>query len=398
MTNKILIGCASALALFLLLAGVAGYVIYQRFAPLFSSFETPEQLKQPRVLLGDDLFEKRLFIQQKNLGRITSMTYGELDPGPGPELCIVGQTGAVFTDEQGNLKASVTFAKQVETFRGVKVEGINSRIGEIRVVDIDHNQSCEFLVRNLMDKEELINHQGETVWRYSEADQQDSFLNDMNAGDVNGDHRTEYVVAHLGGKGLLLLDDSLKEIWSKPDVHANVVELVDTDGSGRLKILHDDGTHMVLRDAAGNVISDGQTGYYIGHFSVVRWPSKKDRPYALHFSRDVIRLFDFNGKTMKEFQAPLSDKLHRVHGVPVKLRADEPEYFAAVAEFSVFERSVLYIYDSAGSLIYQEVLPGAYEAIASVPLDQTARESILLGGKDEVVEYRMNISASHHSN
>src|ERR1051326_5923799 len=112
--NKILIGCASALAFFFLLAGVAGYVIYQRFAPLFSRPEIPEALKQPRIILGQDLFEKRLFMQLKKLGRINSMTYGELDPSPGNELCIVAQSGVLFVDEQGNEKASVTFPKKVD--------------------------------------------------------------------------------------------------------------------------------------------------------------------------------------------------------------------------------------------------------------------------------------------
>ncbi|HJQ23131.1 MAG TPA: hypothetical protein VKA60_04395 [Blastocatellia bacterium] len=391
--NKLLIGCSSVLALSLLLAAVAGYFIYQRFARFFSMIHTemPAELKQPRVIAGQELLEKASFLQVKRLGRISSILYGKFDPSLDSELCIVGQTGALFLDEQGNQKDSVTFAKAVETVLGFKAEGTNRRYGQIDVVDVDGDHIYEFLVReNLNGAAELIGHDGKTIWTYDEGDGENSFLEDMTAGDIDGDGKAEYVAAYLNGKGLVLLDHSRKEIWSKPEVHANTVQMLDTDGSGKLKILHDAYTQIVLRDTSGNVLSGGETGNYIGHFSLVRWPSKKDRQYALHFSHDVTRLLDYNGKTVKEFNAPLSKDLYRVHGITVKLKAEGPEYFAAVAESIVYERSVFYVYNSTGSLVYQEILPEAYESIAAFPLGLSGREAILLGGDGEVIEYKMN--------
>jgi hypothetical protein len=392
--NKILIGCSVTLAISLMLAAVVGYYVYRQIRNFYASIhpEPPAEIQQPRVLVGQDLFEKKFFLDAKRLGDITTIVYGKLHPGHEPELWVVGNTGAIFLDGQGNQIESVTFEKEKDDVLGLKVEGTNRRSGQIDVVDVDGDLVNEFLIRNdLLNGAELIGHDGKSIWKYDESDKKHSFLDDMTAGDIDGDGKAEYVAAYLNGKGLVLLDHSLKEIWSKPEIHAHTVEMVDTDGSGKMKILYSDHVrHLSLRDASGNVISDGETDHSIYHLSLVRWPSKKDRQYVVDFSDDVIWLMDFNGKTVKAFKAPLVQNLYRMHAVAVKLKPNEPQYLAAIAGFK--DRSVLYVYSSTGDMVYQEVLPADYESIVAYPVYNTGQESILLGGRDEVLQYKMNIA------
>ena len=58
-----------------------------------------------------------------------------------------------------------------------------------------------------------------------------------------------------------------------------------------------------------------------------------------------------------------------------------------VAEYSVFNRSVFYVYDSKGKLVYQEVLPETCSAIMASPNGLSGTESILICGQGRVLKY-----------
>lgn len=388
MTMKSLtICCTVATVVTLALILGWGYAIYRRNAAFFEKPKIPEALEQERILVGADSLARSTLIATTELGEIRSMLYGELDPSPGPELGIVGQTGALFVDQGGNLKSSISFVQQVDERWGVKSPGGTARFGDIQILDVDGDNICEFLVRNDSRKAELIDHGGNTVWTYGKSVRNDSFLEDMAGGDTGGG-KVEYCAAYVGGKGLVLLDGSLIEKWEQPDVQARHIEFVDADGSGQRKILYSDFSRIVLRNADGSIVSQGDTGRYIGNFSVLHWPTKRDRPYLVHLADGIITLFDFFGKQVAVYGAPASEDLRIVHGVTVKLRANEIEYFAALVENTLLERSVLYVYDPARILVYQEVLPEAFTSITTMPLGNTGLEAVLIGGKGKVLEYR----------
>ena len=393
MTNRnIAIGCAAAFAATLVLIFGGGYLIYRFYTPAFERPQIPEQLKRARIIVNTASLVKSTFIESKELGEIKSMAYGELDPSPGPELVIVGQTGALFTDENGNVKSHLWFVEHMDRHWGIKIHGSKSRFGDIQIVDVNGDHICEFLVRNSFGEAELIGHNGQTIWTYT-GTRRDEFLEDMTAGDIDRDGEAEYIVAYLNGKGLVLLDKSLNEIWNKPDVHSHHVEVAEIDGDGHPTIIHDDSARIVLRDYNGNIVEESDTGHYIGScFSVARGPTKKDKPHLLYSSDGVIRLVDSHGKSVVDYLAPLSESFCKTHGVTVKFNAHEREYFAVVVEESLFQRSILYIYNAAGNLVYQEVLAESCASIAAAPLDKTETEVLLLGAEEKVLEYRMKLT------
>jgi hypothetical protein len=159
-----------------------------------------------------------------------------------------------------------------------------------------------------------------------------------------------------------------------------------------MEIVHSDHTRIVLRNRDGKVISQGETGHYVFSFSLLHWPTNKDRQYVLHLADGKIRLFDFLGNTVAEYRAPLSEELLHVYGTMVKLSPNQAEYFAAIVQYRRLKRSVLYMYDNVAELVYQEVLPECYSSIAAMASADKQAETLLVGGNGEVLQYRLAVA------
>ena len=69
------------------------------------------------------------------------------------------------------------------------------------------------------------------------------------------------------------------------------------------------------------------------------------------------------------------------------MRANQPEYLAALVEFGGRGRSVIYIYDSRKRLVYQEVLPGTSAAIARRASGTAGAEALLMGRNNQAWPY-----------
>ena len=370
---------------------IAGTVAYLVLTSLLEGSSGPDQnlpeaIREPRVVLGENFLAKATFVQDKKLGGITSIVYGELDPHLGPELCIVGHTGVLFTDEDGEWRHLITFGKQSVPLLGLKFESaINYRTGKIQVIDVDGDMNCEFFVRADSGKAELIDHKGKTSWLYNGGITR-SPLADSIAGDLDGDGTVEYVAAHYGSKGLVMLDSSLNTIWEKPSVHVHRLELVDVDSDARKEIAYSRRSEVGLMDRDGNEVSKPVTRYDES-LSLTRWPTATSPQLGVVLRSGKICLLDFDDKMRAQYVIPVSVRTSEAHCTPVKLRRDESEYLAALVELDLKNRSLFYVYDASRKLVYQEVLPGKYESIATVPDIGSATEAILLGGSDTVLRY-----------
>lgn len=122
-------------------------------------------------------------------------------------------------------------------------------------------------------------------------------------------------------------------------------------------------------------------------------------------------LFDFEGKTLFKFNAPLSEfddtvermptgeefhgtSVYESKGVWIKLANDRPEYLAVINNFAAIDRSVLDVFTPAGELIYQEVLPEYCESIAILPPANTSEVAeLLVAGERTVWRYRIASSS-----
>jgi hypothetical protein len=254
----------------------------------------------------------------------------------------------------------------------------------VDIIDRGSGYHCEFLNRG----GSLIDQNGNTVWRYSE----DFGLENIAAGDLEGDGQTNFVAGFAGEGGVVLLDNYGKKKWRQPDGNVWHVEMADIDGSGKPRIVHSNvAGKIIVRDADGNIVSDRELPFYLGQFSLCKWLGGTSQQYGLALREGKIWIFDFRGKVAAEFEAPLSKRAFEVYGARAVLRSDKREYFAAVAEFfSSWSRSVLYVFDSKGNLVYQEVLPQECGAIAAAPIGESGNDAILIGGEESVWRYEFH--------
>ena len=370
--KKLFIGCSVALGVVILLIIVGVFFAYKYFiSPIISSrTKMPEELKTPGVLTGSDFLSKEIFVQNLKLGTITDIAFGEFDPVPEQEIGIVGTKGVLFLDENRNVKSSVMFSV---------------RAGHVDIVDVDGDNTCEYLDRGGgWHDVSLIDHNGNSIWTYGGM----PGVNDITAGDIDGDGSIEFVVGFNGGGGLRLLDRNGKEKWKQSDGNVWHVELVDTNSNGNLEIVHSNaGGKITVRDTKGKIIRRSKPAPYFSDFSLTTWPTKNSKIYALLAEDDTIWVFDFDGKTIAQYNAPLSGSLGHARGVPIKFSSVKPEFFAVVVEYSNWEKSLLYIYGQDNSLVYQEILPEACASIASISIDSTDKETLIVGCNGKVWKY-----------
>lgn len=114
-----------------------------------------------------------------------------------------------------------------------------------------------------------------------------------------------------------------------------------------------------------------------------------------NFSKVAAPLSKINLEKPRELKIPGSDEpflfhteeVYRARGAWVKLKKDQPKYLAVVAKFGVIDRSLLYVYDEQGKLVYHEILPEDCNAVVAFSSENEGSEDILVGGERSVWRY-----------
>ncbi|HET6454662.1 MAG TPA: VCBS repeat-containing protein [Armatimonadota bacterium] len=368
-----LIGCATVLVLAFLGLLIGGYIMYRRMGSLSPGapgrLEMPAALKTSGVRIGKGFLKQDVFLSNPALGKVTDIVWGELDPKPGLELGIAGKDGAIFVDKKGNVRSSV---------------GLGGNFDRVTIIDVEDDGVCEFINRgSWISKAALVNHQGAVVWRHGSL----SAVDDMAAGDVDGDGIKEFAVGFNGGGGVHLVDRDGKKRWSKPDGNVWHVEMVDTDDDGRDEIVHSNaGGDITIRDSTGETVLSESPGPYFSSFSLVRFPANTSQQYLLLAEDNYTWLFDFDARTVRKLPAPDCGDLGDAFGTPVTLVKGKP-HLAILVEYHNWDRSILYVYDPSGKLVYQEVIPEDCAAIAALALDNSGTEALLIGAPGKVLKY-----------
>lgn len=328
------------------------------------------RLREPAVLVGDGVLEKSVLLERPSLGTVTDLRAEK------EQLGIAGTKEAVWTDRAGSVKSSVKFRSP-----GVHVD----------FIDVEGDGTFEFLNRGGegWQPASLLDQYGKVLW--TQGSRFNPFapaVDDMAGGDLDGDGLAEFVVGHNGGGGVRMIDRNGNQVWQQPDANVWRVELVDTDADGKLEIVHSNaGGQITVRDGEGKILSRARPKPYFSSFSICRWPTQKDRAYALLAEEGRIWLFDFDASTAAQFDAPDCASRGMARGTPVRLKIGEPEYLAVLVEFRNWDRSVLYVYDSDKKLVYQEVLDEVCPLIAAVSLGDEKAECLLIGGEGKVWKY-----------
>lgn len=319
------------------------------------------------VVSGAELLHKEMFFENRRIGRVTSITVGRCHSNGDAAITIVGRFAFVFVTRDGSLLSGRRFAES----------GMN-----IVPIDLESDGVCEFMDRGGVWHVSLYDDRGRKLWSYSS----DVAPDKMAAGDLDGDGRLEFVV---GSMDLRLLDEHGNLKWKREATSVWHVEILDTNGDGTPEIVHSNSPGLIIiRDAEGNILRQFKAPSQF--FSLTRWPNAKGKWYALGMTRDNhIQLIDFDGKMVVRYRVPRTGPY--VQATPVQFEGEESPFFAAVVSRRATEhRSILYVFDNTGQLLYQEVFAATEPAVTVLRSEESGAETLLVGGDGgKVWEYKL---------
>ena len=362
----VILGCAVILVLGIITLVVGG-LLFNKFVLSKAGSYKRSSPGKPGIVAGQGFLAKSTYLQDSRLGAISDIVTGQLDGKPGQDIGFAGAQGALIISQS---------AKSFIPLSG--------NLDRVNIIDVENDGVCEFMNRGSWScAASLMDHAGRTVWTYGGS----SGVDDMAAGDINKDGKLEFAVGFNGGGGIHLVSTSGVKVWSRTDGNVWHVEMVDTNGDGKLEVVHSNAAGvMTIRDGAGGVLKTGRPADYFSHFSLCAWPAKSSPRYALSAGEGAIRLYGYDGATVLQLKAPKCGRLFSANGAPVKLKAGQPEYLAVVVDSGHGAGSILYVYDSKKLLVYQEVLPSG-SSIAGLSVGASGKEQLLVGGEGKVWSY-----------
>ena len=337
----------------------------------------PKELEKTGVEVGNGLFDKKVFLSDRGIGEITDLYIRNKEAGDKLEIIVAGKNGVRFVDRQASIKNKIAFDKSAT---------------HVDVIDLGGGMPLEYLNRGGEGWQDssLIDHSGKTLWTYGGF----PGVDDMAAGDLDGDGKPEFVVGFNGDGGVHLVNHDGKKQWAISGINEWSVEIVDTDGDGAKEIIKLGSASVMIRGKDGKLMRQSKLELpnITGIFSLCYWPNDAGQKSILttsFYPDKLICIFGFDGKLLAKLDAPKCEAYPaaRLWGTPVKLRDNEPEYFAVIADFGILDRASLYVFNPERKLVYQEILPESCQSIAAVSLGDPNKESILVGGYGKILRY-----------
>jgi hypothetical protein len=344
---------------------------------------------EPGVRKGADLLIKDVFIEDRRLGTVTDIAFGELDANPGLEVGVAGPRRALLASRNGELIRWVGFKKKR------RIGDLFRTFRDFKIVDVENDGVCEFLsMASWTSACGLFDHEGNKIWSRG------VMLNTSAYGDVDGDGKLEFVLSRYN---MLMLVDSEGHIrWTRNDAPFHLVSLhvFDINRDGTVEIVGTAWDKITVLDAEGNI--DRQTrskidGIHLSDASLVRFPTKSSRAYFFCVAKSSYLLVSPGGNVIsREFQGTGSSAWPIA--TPVRFESDKEPYFAIFGMLPWQGRktaglealhSVLFVFDPEQNLVYLEVIDDDGTAIATAPSGKPNEEDLLVGGTGKVWRYRI---------
>jgi len=425
---SVIAGCG-----FILLV-VAGLLLYKSIIrPLMVMQEVPPELSQPRVITGAGLLVKSEFYRvgkesswrdltdpdkvKSGLDRVNDIAVGQLDGQGDLDVGLAGQLGLTLLDRRGNLTKRINYRFEKGKSRsGFPIEREKDSFFNMRILDVEGDGVCEVLGSGGLDGMALFDHQGNVLFSRGEHEKGKSGIHEVAFGDVDGDGVKEFIVAWglEPWNGLELLDRYGNSRWRREEQFLpREMEVIDVNGDGKVELVEEDGTRLKIRDSEGQVKSEVTAPVYVSHMSLCPQPNNQGPPRGLTISNGSLWLIDLDKENYAKYDAPLSTikleepkvitgpglsepitfdtaAVYQAKGVWAELEKGRPKYLAVIANFAVIDRSLFYLYDAQGKLIYEEILPEECDAIAVLPPENSSgRDELLVSGQSTIWHYSM---------
>jgi len=424
---SIILGCG-----FILLV-VFGVLVYKSIiSPLLAMKEVPPELREPRVITGAGLLVKSEFYQggkeswwralqdpnklKSRLDSVKDMAVGQLDGQGDLDVGLAGQFGLTLLDRQGNVTKRIYYRfEKGKSFSSLTTEREKNTFDNMRLLDVEGDGVCEVLGSGGLDGMALFDHQGNVLFSRGEYEGEGKpSIHEVCAGDADGDGVKEFIVSwgFDPWNGMELLDHYGNSRWRRQEEFMpGEMVVVDVNGDGKAELVEEDGRELKIRDTQGQVNGVVQVPVYLAQVSLCPQSNNQGPPQNLAVREGGLWLIDLDGKNYKRYDAPLSqiklekprlvgapglpdlmtfntEEVYRAKGVWAELEKDRPKYLAVIANFAVIDRSLFYLYDAQGRLIYQELLPEECDAIAVLPPENSSgREEVLVSGEKTVWRY-----------
>lgn len=340
------------------------------------TLKMPDELNSPRVVKNLQEMTKKVFLEDKRLGAVTDIVFrNNLNEKSGTTI-LVGTMGALFTGTELDAKF-VPFEKKQDHVNSIR---LNSQ-GDFGFM----NRGAWCSDARVMDET------GKLIWKYAAGE---NGIDDMVSDDLDGDGLPEYAVGFNGGGGIHLLNNQGKKLWEFRDGNVWHVEMADINGDGHKNIVHSNaGGQITVRDKQGKIVSKHKPEPYFSHFSLIRWPDASSPERLLQVGGNAIWILDVNAKALAKFSAPNSGDLGE--GKAVLIENGNNRTLATIVDFDNWQRSILYLHDLSGGLLYQEIIPESCPAIAVVPTADAQSKKLVIGCDGKVIEYQIKHGLTH---
>jgi hypothetical protein len=366
-----------AIGLFIVAIIGVGFYYVHRIEERFER-DNAAQLKllDPKIVINDAKFTKRVFSKSPSIGRVTQIIGGGLENESQGGLTVISNFGIHYLSADGELKRTTSFSNPARSY--------------VELISLDHAGDYGFLTRDQSWAEDVVlfDRSGRQMWSYSNRP---PGIDDASPAEAGENGKSTFVVGLNGRGGIVLLDSQGKQIWRKPEGNVWHVESLDVDGDGRREILQSNAQgQLLVRNMNGDVTNRYAAGYYVAHFSLTRWGNEASARHILipttGFNADcgkkLLLVLDAQGKTVATLDAIAGEWAAKSAGVPMRTTTDR---LFAVIQSGVLPRSVLSIYNAENRIVYREVLGETCPALNAVTVD--SQDRLFVGCNSSVLEY-----------